>query len=87
VSENAPEGCPLETDPLLFKLALESSNTDVDYFLKDLNNPIWSGRAAGWGACVPSTVAERWPFLSVDTKLAVFMTANLAYNLSHQRDY
>jgi hypothetical protein len=76
----------MPTDPLLFELALSASNHSEAIFLADLAHPVWSGRNTEWGQFVPCGVRERWAELSMDVKLAVYVTASVAFDRATSRD-
>jgi hypothetical protein len=69
-------------DPQLLELALSVSNLSERTLWEELTHPVWEGWHAkwGWGVIVPCCLRDRWNELSIDVRLAVYITAELAWD-------
>lgn len=64
----------------LYALALEASGLSRQLFDAEVSNPNWAMSGPTWGSFVPCGLRDTWLSLSLDTKLAVYLTALSAFN-------
>jgi hypothetical protein len=67
-------------DPQLLELALSVSNLSEPTLWAELAHPVWEGWHAKWGGYVACGLSDRWNELSIDVRLAVYITAEIAWN-------
>ncbi len=66
--------------PALLELARKGSGLSEDTLLEELNSPLWEGWHAKWGVFVPVGIREQWGNLTMESKLAVYLTALAAFD-------